>query len=587
MEVEHNVEDSAEALQTVGTRHTPRFNRVSRRDFIHSIVLLIAWFAVWLPQLRGPIDLRWDASAYYVLGTALTEGKGYRLLNEPGEIRAVQYPPLLPLIVSAHQRLMNTSDYFQVGSRLRVLYLVISAVYLLAVYALARQLLPPATALFAGVITALSFNSFFYFQILYADLPFALLSTGFLLCQRKTDHPVFAGIGGILAAAAYLLRTAGIALLIAWVAESLVRRRWTQSALRAAIAMVPVVAWQGYVWQVTHSEEYHSLAYSYQRAPYYYPNVTYRENSSLVDPFCPELGRTKASDLFGRIARNALTIPSELGQSSWLSLPLLRQPLAKLHNKLPVLLPEASEHFVFRAFHLGMVAMGLLCIAGAVMVSTGRYWFLSLYFGLTIALVVFTPWQSQFPRYLSALAPITLIFLAVALSTICRSFGQERWRVRSLAIQVPTTIFAGMSLVQIVAAAPILKDLPPVSYYDAAGQERVFPLLTYHRQWHALDRAFEWIRKNAQGNAVIATTVPQLAYLRSGHKAVMPPLERDPEQARRLLDEVPVSYLVLDELGQPPISDHYAAPVITRWPEKWRLVYTAPNDGAKVYERVP
>ena len=56
--------------------------------------------ALWVPRLTGPIDLRYDAGVYYTLGTALAEGRGYRLLNEPGEIEAIQYPPLLPLIVA-------------------------------------------------------------------------------------------------------------------------------------------------------------------------------------------------------------------------------------------------------------------------------------------------------------------------------------------------------------------------------------------------------------------------------------------------------------------------------------------------------
>ena len=84
-------------------------------------MLLLIWLAVSIPRLNGPIDLRWDASAYYVLGTALAEGKGYRLLNEPGEIKTVQYPPLVPLIVAVHQWLMGTSDFFEVGWRLRIL----------------------------------------------------------------------------------------------------------------------------------------------------------------------------------------------------------------------------------------------------------------------------------------------------------------------------------------------------------------------------------------------------------------------------------------------------------------------------------
>lgn len=46
--------------------------------------------ASWLPRFHGPLDLRWDSGAYCILGTSLAEGKGYRLLNEPGEIEAVQ-----------------------------------------------------------------------------------------------------------------------------------------------------------------------------------------------------------------------------------------------------------------------------------------------------------------------------------------------------------------------------------------------------------------------------------------------------------------------------------------------------------------
>jgi hypothetical protein len=49
---------------------------------------------------------------------------------------------------------------------------------------------------------------------------------------------------------------------------------------------------------------------------------------------------------------------------------------------------------------------------------------------------------------------------------------------------------------------------------------------------------------------------------------------------------VPVSFLVLDELGLPGISERYAAPVVARHPESWRLVYTAPDNKARVYERV-
>jgi hypothetical protein len=125
----------------------------------------------------------------------------------------------------------------------------------------------------------------------------------------------------------------------------------------------------------------------------------------------------------------------------------------------------------------------------------------------------------------------------------------------------------------------------PVSYYDIAGRERVFKLIDYPSEWHALDPAFEWIQQNAAPNAVIATTVPHLAYLRTGHKAVLPPFERDEQTANRLLAEVPVSYIVIDRFGQPGISERYAAPAVAERPENWQLVFTAPDHETRVYER--
>ena len=67
-----------------------------------ALIVLIA-AALWAPRLRGPLDLRYDAGVYYILGRSLAEGHGYRLLNEPGAIEAIQYPPVLPAVAALHR----------------------------------------------------------------------------------------------------------------------------------------------------------------------------------------------------------------------------------------------------------------------------------------------------------------------------------------------------------------------------------------------------------------------------------------------------------------------------------------------------
>ena len=555
------------------------------QDLIYRSLLLLLCVALWVPRLQGPINFRWDASAYYILGTALAEGKGYRLLNEPGSVHAVQYPPLLPVLVAVVQRALGTHDYYKVGCALRFTYFFLSVLFLLMTYALARRFLPSLGAFLVGVITALSFSSFVgSSDVLYAEMPFAVVTTAFLL-YHQSNCPVSGVLRGILAVAAYLLRTAGLALLFTWVAESLIRRRFGQAAVRVAVSAVPILLWQGYVWQVTHSDEYRHPAYSYQRAPYYYSNVTYGENSHLVDPFQPELGKMHAGDFGERLVRNIAVVPLALGESTivpkWFVPSLVRQ-LQSL--RLP--LSRSWPRLISGVFYSALAAAGLLALVGAILVATGQNWFVSLYFGITVALIVLTPWQNQFWRYLAPMAPVTLTLILVGLLAIRHRLGHAdvRWGRTAGTLVIAISIVA-ILLTQIAVVAHVFRSMGAVSYYDGVGHERVLKLVDYPSEWHSLDPAFEWLRRNAPSGAVVAATVPHLAYLRTDHKAVLPPLERDADTASRLLDEVPVTFLVLDSFERPGVSERYAAPLVAQKSQDWRLVFTAPDLVTRVYER--
>jgi len=559
---------------------------LGRRDIVCVGGVLLLWIAVWAARLDGPIDLRWDASTYFVLGTSLAEGKGYRLLNEPGEIQAVQYPPLLPALVAAHQLVLGTSDYVIVGSRLRLSYFLLSGAYLLAAYLVVRGFLDPPLALAATAGTAFSFYSFLYpSDSLYAEVPFALASMLFLLCLRRSDRLGYGIVGGVLAGAAYLIRTAGIALLAVWVADSLLRRRYRQAALRAAAAALPVIAWQAYTARVSGSAAYHEPAYPYQRAPYYYSNVTYGENSWLVDPFQPELGRTSPPDLVVRVGRNLLALPRSIGESAWIAVASGPYLVDKLYRGLHLPWSQPPREAVLAVTGLLLALIGIGALAGAGLLLVQGEWLYPLYFVLTLAMISLTPWPSQFWRYLAPMTPLSYLFLLLSLDAAARWLARRGEWGRTAGAFVATAPFATMLLVQVVIAAGLLRLLP-ISYYTADGTERPGRLLTYEPVWHALDPALEYLRRHAGSGDVIATSVPHLAYLRTGRRAVLPPLEPDPDTAARYLDAVPVSYLVLDELGLPGISERYAAPVVVRHPAAWHLIYTTPGTGVRVYERV-
>jgi hypothetical protein len=106
----------------------------------------------------------------------------------------------------------------------------------------------------------------------------------------------------------------------------------------------------------------------------------------------------------------------------------------------------------------------------------------------------------------------------------------------------------------------------------------------YHdRSWRAWEEAVAWIDAHAPPDAIVATNAPHFCYLRTGRRAVLPPMEADRARARRLLEAVPVSYVIVDELEFLDVSRRYARPAVESDPLGWHLVRSI--DGTQIYER--
>ena len=536
-----------------------------------SLVLIAA--ALWLPRLRGPLDLRYDAGVYYVLGTSLAEGRGYRLLNEPGAIEAVQYPPVLSAVAAVHQRALGTSDPVVVGHALRYTFALLFVVYAVAVFALARRMLRPGFAWLAALLAILNAQVLFLSDYFAADLPYTAVSTFALVAS-----PGLAA--GVLAVGAFGLRTAGVALLGAWASESLLRRRWRQAAARACVGVAAVGMWQIYVHLVTSSAEYARPAYSYQRAGYQFYNVGYSENMSYVDPFRPELGRASRSELASRVARNLRAIPIGLGEAATLQRGWLVGEVVRIRQHFPgVPLPDwiVSAALVYVS---GMVGVGLVLLA------RGGHALLVTYVLGSIALIVVTPWPGQFGRYLVPLAPIlALAFVAVpsALLDRARRSGGRWWRAGAV---LALATLGGVLVQELYTVYKVFtKHHEPAVMTDASGKVHQYRLFFYDQTWRLHDDALDWLARQGPRSAVIATATPHAAYLRTGLKAIMPPYEADPALAADLLRRVPVTYLIVDQLSFLDVSRRYAAPVAASDSADWPMVYAVNDSGPRIYRR--
>lgn len=556
--------------------------RRSARDPLVLAALLLLALLTWLPRLRGPIDLRYDAGVYYVLGTSLAEGHGYRLLSEPGAIQAIQYPPLLPLFVALHQWVAGSSDPAAAGHWLRISFLFLFLGYIAAVYLLGRRWLSPAWAATVALISLFHIQAIWISDLLHSELPFALLSVLFLLAAGRSGHRFGEWAAGAAAVAAFLTRSVGVALLGAWVGESVFRRRWRQAALRALVAAVPVLAWQGYIAQVKASPGYAEGAYAYQRAPYQFYNVGYLENLGYVDPFVPELGRTTVVGVARRIGANLVSMPAGLGgaigsNTHW--------TVSKIEDLNAVLGASLIPVWIVL---VPLVVLGVGSLAGLVLLAVRGRWLIPLYAFGSIALITLTPWPGQFDRYLAPLTPVLALALFIALLSArerLRAAKSARWRTTGKVL-VPA-VAAGVLFLQLVPLYKVFtRHLQTVVYRDRSGGAREQKLFFFPPAWQDQRAAVEWLGSVAPPGAIVATSTPHWAYLITGLRAVMPPFEADPATEQQLLDAVPVDYLIVDELEFLNVTRRYAAPAVRRYPDRWQLVFSRPGNGSRIYRRV-
>jgi hypothetical protein len=531
---------------------------------------------LWLPRLTGPIDLRWDAGVYYVLGTSLATGHGYRILSEPGSPEGLQYPPLLPAVVALYERALGSTNPAVVGPWLRISYAAIFLAYALAAVALARRYLGAGFAVAAIALSLLQFYTLFFSDLLFTELPFALVSVVFVLVAVDgplESRPWLQEVTSFaLAAVGFLLRTAGIALLGAWVLEALARRHWRLALTRGLLALLPILAWQAHVARVRGSYEYAHPAYEYQRAAYQFYNVSYAENASLINPYRPELGRVNADALVARVVRNLLAMPKAVGeaisttQDYWQELLLNSQQWALGRKVIPL-----------RVVLLPIMALSVLVIVGLGVLVHRRAWLMVFVVLASAGLVCTTPWPDQFQRYLMPLSSFLAIAAMLALS---QSYVVIRAKLSRAATRITTQgLIAGFVSLPLILASYTagelfyLREHTGASFVPGSGMVGQH-LFNHDHRWTGWEQAIAWINDHSAPSAIIATSASHLCYLRTGRCAVAPPVESDPVHARYLLEAVPVSYVIVDR--------GYSIPPVEGDPG-WNLVQSF--DGIKLYER--
>jgi len=448
------------------------------------------------------------------------------------------------------------------------------------VLALAKRYVRPLFAVAAVAFTLLQPNTIWLSDLLYTEIPFGLISVLFVLvavdgpfssrygCSqrpvagqgRERDGPQGRGYRAwrlwvreaasfLLAAAGFLLRTAGVALLVAWVLEALIRCRWRLMLIRGCFAILPIIAWQTYVVRVTHSYEYAHPAYAYQRASYQMYNVSYAENIGLIDPSHPGWRHVRLSALTNRLQANTRPLVESFGEAISTS------------RRVPTLLLSA------------------IAIVGLAMFVRRRAWMILLIVLVSVAVIWPMPWRNQFYRYLVPLSP----FLAIGIMMV---FDEPYAALSALPVRPVIANLGRITLAVLVVLALMLQIfLVQKLFYDRAvawasyvpGRGAVGPRFFYYSEFsRGWDVAIAWIQSHSDPNAIVVTHLPHFCYLRTGRRAVLPPVESNQDHVRELLESLPASYVILDPLD--------SMPAVEKDNQRWRNVESV--DHVRLYERV-
>nr|MBA2301062.1 hypothetical protein [Acidobacteriota bacterium] len=521
---QHGASAAATARPAGDAAPAPGTAAARRADALAIILVVAVAIVMWLPRRAGPIDLRWDGAVYYILGTSLAEGKGYKLLNEPGEIDAVQYPPLLPAIVAAHQLLLGTSDPTTVGRWLRLTSCLIFIAYAVVVLRFLRTWLPVRYAILGALLSLFCWHAWFLSDALFPEVWFSVATLLFLMSAGREGSKVHSTLAYIWVVAAYALRTVGLAGFVVWVLDSVIRRRFRQAALRALLALIPVASWQMYVASVERSHDYTSPTYEYQRSPSLFYNVSYATNIALRDPFTPEKGPVRIER---RIARNALDIPVHVGETLSASRRYFEMWLHRVVGHGPM----ANATVRWGVFGV-LSVFGLLVLGGTGLQLLRGQRLEPLYVLVYAGAMCLTPFPGQFLRYLMPVAPLlalsAIVFLARA-GRGGRRWPEGDWRRTTL----PFLVLGPALLVQMITAAAVYTgEHRRVAYVDAAGKPVTYRLFFYNQSQQEFDQTVDYLQAHAQAGDVVSAGTPHWIHLRTGLKTVMPPFEPDAARAQ-------------------------------------------------------
>jgi hypothetical protein len=449
--------------------------------FIASVValgLLLGTAAFWGAN-KAVLGLFHDDGIYAVVGKALAQGDGHRILSLPGAPAQTKYPFLYSYLLSWLWAL--ESSFPSNIALLKAFNIAIFVAIFFTAVLYYRRCSRDSTvgAILFGLVVCTNPIIFGFTDYVLSDLLLALFTLAALaLCagvnseNASVSHLlVLAAIGGF----AFLTRSAGLPLVFAGAVHAFVFRGWRGAAWFSIAASLIVMPWL--IWLYMHAQQPADSLFAYYTGY--------------------DFAGAPTGDL-----------------TSWLS------------SRLSIVVGNLRYLFdMFDLFYLtpllpgSGILIGCLSLLGLI-ASARRYdpfmWSLVIFF---LALLLIWPFHPG--RYLAPLAPLIVLFLFRGLSTT------ENW------LHVRLADFSALRWLAKLAWCPLaivlLLNGVWLSGYLLIKDDRTTRGLYGRRApygWAGFEESFAWVRAHAAPEAVLATAYDPMYYLYTGRRAIRPALHR-------------------------------------------------------------
>jgi len=274
-----------------------------------------AWLA-WRNRDMPHFGSWHDDTLYVSAARSLAQGHGYLIESLPDRPYQTKYPPLYPLLLSV---LWRINPVFPDNLQLAVLLAWLMMPPLVFITWLVTGSWLPALAL------ALSPAVCLLATCAMSDILFTVLALAALLlaqeAERRRYPAAYVAAAAVLASAAYLTRTAGIALLISVPLVFLWRRRYRDAVLFASVMLPTAACWT--IWMQMHMSAatdvvslYYTSYIAWQKINIGLDNigsVVWRNLNAFILGIGDLLIYYNSESMLGRVAANVLTALAVLG----------------------------------------------------------------------------------------------------------------------------------------------------------------------------------------------------------------------------------------------------------------------------------